>query len=171
MSADTLRMLERGNTAEVSGFTQLLGRQPRPFIHALRNVPPTALLAEALWSWGEPLLRIALASVWLITAWVSVAVHPVSDSLGMLARVGLSGAFAYAALWSASALDAVLGILTLVRPSRALWIAQIVLIAAYSALIAWRLPEMWTHPFGPLLKNVPILAILALLWAATARKV
>jgi hypothetical protein len=30
---------------------------------------------------------------------------------------------------------------------------------------------MWAHPFGPLLKNVPIVAVLLLLLATTERKV
>ena len=37
------------------------------------------------------------------------------------------------------------------------------LIVAYSIIIAIRLPEFWLHPFGPLLKNVPLLAAILLL--------
>jgi len=41
---------------------------------------------------------------------------------------------------------------------RWLWRLQMGLIVAYSALIAVGLPELWLHPFGPLLKNLPMLA-------------
>jgi hypothetical protein len=33
----------------------------------------------------------------------------------------------------------------------------------YTALITVFLPEFWLHPYGPLLKNLPMLAALALL--------
>ena len=63
------------------------------------------------------------------------------------------------------------GVASVLRPSRALWMAQIALITGYSLVIAWRLPEMWTHPFGPLLKNVPILAVLVVLLATARRRI
>ncbi len=28
----------------------------------------------------------------------------------------------------------------------------------YSVVIAFALPEFWLHPFGPVLKNIPIIA-------------
>jgi hypothetical protein len=62
-------------------------------------------------------------------------------------------------------LDGALGIACIVRPRRALWLAQGVLVLGYSVTIAARLPEYLWHPFGPLLKNLPILAILFILFA------
>jgi hypothetical protein len=62
-------------------------------------------------------------------------------------------------------LDGALGIACIVRPRRALWLAQGVLVLGYSVAIAARLPEYLWHPFGPLLKNLPILAILFILFA------
>jgi hypothetical protein len=44
-----------------------------------------------------------------------------------------------------------------------LWRFQIALIIGYTLIISVALPEFWLHPFGPVLKNVPLLAaILAL---------
>ena len=37
------------------------------------------------------------------------------------------------------------------------------MILAYTVLITWRLPEFWWHPYGPVLKNLPLLALLLLL--------
>jgi hypothetical protein len=51
------------------------------------------------------------------------------------------------------------------RRRRALWLVQAALIVFYSAVITLRLPEFWLHPYGPVLKNLPILALLALLLA------
>jgi hypothetical protein len=44
-----------------------------------------------------------------------------------------------------------------------LWRAQAALIVAYSVIIAIWLPEYWLHPYGPMLKNIPLLAVLVLL--------
>lgn len=38
--------------------------------------------------------------------------------------------------------------------------AQFAVVLGYSVIVACRLPEMWLHPFAPLVKNVPILAAL-----------
>jgi uncharacterized protein YbjT (DUF2867 family) len=166
-SRDALRMLEAGSTASPDGVTALLGRPPRPFTAEFESADAAALRAEAVCAWAEPLLRIALATVWLVTAWVSLFVFPVWDSLRLLARVGVPGWSAPLMLVGAAVVDAVFGALTLLRPSRPLWRAQLALIVFYSAVIAWRLPEMWAHPFGPLLKNVPIVVILIVLLGLT----
>ena len=88
---------------------------------------------------------------------------------GVLARMGLGGALAQAALYGASALDIAMGVATLWWPRRALWRAQAVLILAYTAIITVFLPEQWLHPYGPVAKNVPILALLVLLYQLEKR--
>jgi hypothetical protein len=96
-----------------------------------------------------------------------MGLYPVADSLALLERAGVPQALRSALLHGAAALDLLLGVLTLwpLRPTqrRWLWKAQAALVVGYSAIIAIRLPEFWLHPFGPLLKNLPILAVLWLL--------
>ncbi len=108
------------------------------------------------------LLRYCLASVWLLTALVSWF-YPVADNLALLAPLGLHGDAAYLALYAAIAVDSALGVATLFFPSRRLWQVQALLIVVYSSLIAMYLPQFYLHPFGPMLKNLPILALLWLL--------
>ena len=94
------------------------------------------------------------------------------DSLALLARVGLQGTAALVALYGAALVDLVLGVLTFALPARhrgRLWAAQLLLIAGYTLLITVFLPEQWLHPYGPVSKNLPIAAAIALLWAAEAR--
>jgi hypothetical protein len=75
-------------------------------------------------------------------------------------------AWAPLALYGAALLDLALGLgILLLQRRRWLWIAQIVLMLGYTAIITWRLPEYWLHPFGPILKNLPLLAALGLLLA------
>ena len=108
---------------------------------------------------------MASAVVWIVTGVVSAGVYPVADSLALLLRVGVDARFAPLLLYGAAAFDLLLGAGMLVlRRRRALYALQIALMLFYSAVIAWRLPEYWLHPFGPMLKNLPLLAALVLLW-------
>ena len=109
------------------------------------------------------LTRAVLAIIWLVTGILSLGIFPQRDSLALLEQVGLHGETALAVLYSSASLDILLGILTLTRPSRILWRVQATLVIAYSVIITHYLPQYWLHPFGPLLKNLPILLLLWLL--------
>jgi uncharacterized protein YbjT (DUF2867 family) len=169
LSPDTIRMLELGNTADQKPFTSHLGRAPTSSAEWFANIPASMLAAEAISNWTTPLLRIALAIVWLVTGALSMGIYPTADSLKLLAALGLSGTTALVTLYGAATLDMALGIATLFIPSRQLWLLQILLIAGYSAAILFALPEFYLHPFGPILKNVPILAILFLLYSQSEK--
>ena len=161
LDRDALLMLERGNTADPARLAEILGRSPRPveaFIGA-HEARDARVLAKVAWLRGVMILAIAF--VWIATAVVSAGLFPVEDSYELLARVGLSGAAAASALYGAAALDLVFGIATLaLRRRRWLWRAQAVLIAGYTAVITVFLPEQWLHPYGPVTKNLPLLAAL-----------
>lgn len=107
------------------------------------------------------LVRLVLASIWLTTSALSLGLYPVEQSLTLLNRTGLQGQSAISALVLGAATDAFMGLATLFRPSRALWLAQGMLVVAYTSIITYALPEFWLHPFGPILKN---LAVLTLIW-------
>ena len=109
------------------------------------------------------LMRLTLAAMWLVTGALSLGIYPQAESLDLLERVGLQGAIALATLYLAATLDTALGLLTVFRPSRFLWQAQAMLIGAYTLIISLWLPEFWLHPFGPVLKNLPVLMLLWLL--------
>jgi len=110
------------------------------------------------------LIRITLATVWLTTGALSLGIFPVQESLNLLERVGLYGDFAQAVLYLAALMDIVFGALTLFKPSKALWLTQAITIVGYTLIISLWLPEFWLHPFGPILKNLPILILLWLLY-------
>lgn len=107
--------------------------------------------------------RLSLAVVWLVTGALSLGVYPKADSVVLLERVGLYGDTALIALYLAATMDIVLGLLTLLVPRKGLWLFQATLIVVYTLTISIWLPEFWLHPFGPVLKNVPILVLLGLL--------
>ncbi|WP_088503438.1 SDR family oxidoreductase [Burkholderia ubonensis] len=168
LTRDTWAMLRAGNTGELAASSAALGRPPRG-LRAFIGAQAVALRHEALAAWRRPLLTGSLAIVWIWTAIASAFIHPLRDSLALLAHVHLTGIFALAALYAACALDFVFGVATVVAPSRRLWAAQIVLIVAYSAVIAVAMPGLLAEPFGPVLKNVPILAVLLILFAEEER--
>ncbi len=107
--------------------------------------------------------RLALAAVWLATGILSLGIYPQADSLMLLAHVGLYGYTALIALYLAASMDIALGLLTLFAPRKTLWQFQAALIIVYTLVISIFLPEFWLHPFGPILKNLPILILLGLL--------
>jgi hypothetical protein len=109
-------------------------------------------------------IRTTLASVWLVTGLLSLGIYPIEDSLQLLARVGITGTPGYWLLYGEAVLDTVLGILTLTHPGKMLRLTQAGIIAAYTQVISVFLPEFWLHPFGPILKNLPIFTLLWLLY-------
>ncbi|WP_304010434.1 SDR family oxidoreductase [Methyloversatilis discipulorum] len=166
LGADALSMLDRGSTADPAPFIALLGHPPRSVESFVSPSERSAERALALLHWLLLLLRLSIAALWIWTAVVSLGVYPVDASLALLARVGAEGLFAHLLLYGAAASDLALGVLTLTLPAamrRPLWATQIALIVFYSVVITVALPEFWLHPFGPLSKNLPLLASLVLL--------
>ncbi|WMD23873.1 SDR family oxidoreductase [Achromobacter seleniivolatilans] len=163
LTRDTWKMLRAGNTADAATTARALGRPPsgiESFIGAADALP---LRHQALAAWRPGLARGALALIWLWTAVCSAFLYPVAGSLALLEPVGLHGAAARTALYLAAALDFALGIATLWWPGRRLWAAQLGLVLAYTAVIAVALPEFLLHPFGPVLKNAAVAALLLIL--------
>lgn len=164
LDAESLQMLERGNTDSAVQITALLGHAPRAAREFVVPSEKKATRVQAQLNWLLPLLRLSIALVWIVTGIVSLGLYPVADSYALLARVGITGMLAPLMLYGAALLDLVFGVATLaLKRRRWLWYAQIAVIAFYSLIISWRLPEFWLHPYGPLLKNLPMLAAIWLL--------
>ncbi len=111
-------MLERGNVADVADTQRILGAPPRPVANFIPRRVASMARRQAQLNWLLPLLRITIAAMWIVTGIVSVAVYPVSDSYALLARTGITGTLATAALVGAASLDIAFGIATLLAPSR-----------------------------------------------------
>ena len=93
-------------------------------------------------------------------------------SLDLLHSVGIPEPLQWPTLIAASLLDIGFAFLCFsrFRSSSAIWLLQLITVAAYSLIIAFRLPEMWAHPFAPLLKNLPIMATLFFLYQSVGDK-
>jgi uncharacterized protein YbjT (DUF2867 family)/uncharacterized membrane protein YphA (DoxX/SURF4 family) len=169
LSTESLEMLMRGNVGDPAPMQELLGRSALP---AERFVPADharAIQADAKLQWLLPLLRWSIAIVWIVTGIVSFGIYPVEESYALLRQAGVPQPLAPLMLYGAAGLDLVFGIAMLVlRNRQLLYLAQIAVIVLYTA-ISIRLPEFWLHPYGPILKNLPMLAAIVLLYSLERR--
>lgn len=163
LTRDTWRMLRRGNTADSGITAQALGRTPLGAAQFIAPAEAGRMRLEALSAWRARMMRGVLALIWIWTALCSVWLYPVADSLALLEQLSLQGSFARLALYGAAGLDLLLGVATLAWPGRRLWLVQMLLIGVYTLIIAVALPEFLFHPFGPVLKNAAVLALLLML--------
>lgn len=165
LDPDTLSMLVRGSVAAPDDTRALLGRSPRGVESFVSAGSRGDMVLSARLRWLAPVLRASVALTWLIAGVVSLGLYPVEQSLALLAAVGVPPTLTPMALYAAAALDIGLGLLVL-SPWRGrwLWIVQALVILAYTAILTLRLPEFWLHPFGPLAKNLPLLALIWLLY-------
>lgn len=107
--------------------------------------------------------RYSLAFLWLFTAATSFWWGRASG-YEVLALQSIHGDLADLCINTGSLLDAVIGV-WLLSKYQLNWCyrIQIALILAYSLLLTFIAPQFWLHPFGPLTKNIPVLALLVVL--------
>jgi uncharacterized protein YbjT (DUF2867 family) len=157
---ETLEMLQRGNTGSPTLVSEILGRAPRAPELFVEPTEGKLLAWRAKLDWLAPVLRGSIGLLWIVSGIVSLGLYPVEESLALLRRVGVESKLV---LYGSAMLDIALGVATFLWNGKWLWRAQIALVLGYTAIISLFLPELWLHPFGPVLKNLPILAALALL--------
>ena len=165
---DTIGMLERGSVPADNAAPRLLGRAPSGLAHGLAITPPHSLLdlrAELPGSVAL-MLRLSVAFMWLYTALVTALLPQASGVLNLLARCGFEGRAGVAVMIASCTLNAVLGTLMLRRPAPWVWPLQIGAVLGYTLVAALNMPELTIDHCGPLVKNVPVLAVLLLLWLA-----
>ncbi|SDH60186.1 MULTISPECIES: SDR family oxidoreductase [unclassified Duganella] len=167
LTPESLLMLEQsadgGNTANAAPAAALLGRplrDPASFAQPAQRI-------DAVWQWASVLITLAMATLWLWTAAVSWFGWPHEESRAWLAACGIPAFAQEPMLLAASLTDAAIGVLLLLRPRRWLWAAQLALVGGYTVIMSLFLPFFWLHPFGPLSKNLPLLALMFLMWRAS----
>jgi uncharacterized protein YbjT (DUF2867 family) len=168
LTPETLAMLAHGSTAEEGPATAFLGWQPQSLAPALAAEPAVAAdLWHARLLPVRPLLRAALALVWIGSGVVSLTLAPRAVSDVLLAGLGLHGAAATLVLVAGAILDLLLGLALVLLPRRTGWVgaAQIAVTLLFTLLASIAAPAAWAEPFGPLLKNAAVIAATVALMA------
>ncbi|MBQ1837724.1 MAG: DoxX-like family protein [Neisseriaceae bacterium] len=82
-------------------------------------------------------------------------------SLQLLGQVGFGQMWQFPILLLSSLLDLffAVGCCVKLKQYSWFWLFQLMVVLSYSLIIAFRLPENFLHPFAPLVKNIPILAL------------
>ncbi len=172
-SRDTLRLLERGNTSRShNAAAKLLGRAPTALADGLRMTAPQPMLdlrvslSPAL-AW---LLRGSVALLWLYTAFITALLPRESGVLALLARCGFEGELGVVMMVASCALNSSLGLAMLQRhPGPWAYAVQIGAVFGYTLTAAINMPELTIDHCGPLAKNLPLLALLLVLWCSGSR--
>jgi uncharacterized protein YbjT (DUF2867 family) len=165
---DTLRLLEGGNVPAENALPRLLGRRPTAMAQGLAVTPPQPLvdLRVQLSPAAQWLARSSLAFMWLYTAFISALLPHESGVLVLLARCGFEGTWGVAALVFSCSLNTLLGVLALRQPAPWAMALQAAAVLGYGVTAALNMPELTLDHCGPLVKNLPVLALIVLVWLA-----
>ena len=109
----------------------------------------------------DRLLRFSLVTVWLFTAVASI-VELDGQSRQVLAEAGIASPpwLVQLLIVGGAAADLAVGLALWWRPGRASYLAAFGLLLLMTAVATVLQPTLWLHPLGPLLKNLPIAALL-----------
>lgn len=108
-------------------------------------------------------LRLSLVLVWLATAVVSL-VEINGQSMELLINAGIDeGPLAKVVITSGACVDLLIGLVLAFWPSRRVYQLALLMMLTMTGVATLLEPSLWLHPLGPLLKNVPIAAVLWIL--------
>ena len=163
--------LAAAQTAAVVTFTGILvGLDPKLLVHPLgvltKNLPLvivvwTAYLAakEGFTPRAERLLRFGMAAIWLTEGLLPKILFQQSFELVLVEGWGLRPPSVVLLVTGLAQLASGVLALTLPpRPRKLVLGAQLAALVVLPAIVSLAMPSLWAHPFGPLTKNLPILA-------------
>ena len=156
----------------VTAFTVILATmEPMLLVHPFgvlsKNVPFLAAVLAAYQASKEGFsprvrwaLRIGMALVWVTEGLLPKILYQQDVELAVVRNSGLVPMDEAQFLRLLGVLQAASGVAALAlrgRPLRVLLWAQIAALIVLPLLVAYQMPLLWVHPFGPLIKNLPIL--------------
>lgn len=160
IASTTLRQLEAGNGGDPTAFAATLGWSPRGLSAILRDEP-----AGVQDRWHARLFFLALAvRISLILLWLGSAAAGLTfgaeQAEQFATALGLADAFVTPLVLATCLLDLGIAALLFTRYSRLAATVQLAAVLAYTIGLTIVLPDLWADPFGALLKNIPILALI-----------
>lgn len=163
ISDNAVRQLDAGVLADSSALLAKLPSRPRGFSTFLSARPAGS---QDLWHARlylmRPTLRLTLAFLWLASGALGLAV-PSAQFLPLLANSGLPDWLLIALARLGGLVDIAIAIaLFRAYNLRILAWLQIAMIAIYTLAFTLLAPGLWLLPLGGLLKNVPLIVLVAL---------
>ncbi|STX51298.1 oxidoreductase [Legionella busanensis] len=169
INTPAIAMLEQGNIAtpeESKKFIQIAGIKPKDFVEGAYQIPsknPDRWYARLFFV--KPLLRLSLAFMWLASAIVSAFLFPKASSYFLLAKVGVNSYWQPTLLYLASLINGMIGLSLLFNYKTKLnCLLQIMVMTAYTIIITLKIPYLWLEPFGSIVKNIPVLISIIILY-------
>jgi uncharacterized protein YbjT (DUF2867 family) len=162
IATNSLAQMIAGNCGDSTAFADTIGFAPRSLGSALRDRP-----AQVQDRWHArlfflaPALKGVLVLMWLVSAWLGLF-HGAPQTTALVRSLKLSSDWSDPLRIGGSILD--LGIATLLladRTARRSTPVQLVVVLGYTVVIGSALPGLLLEPLGPLLKNLPILLLIA----------
>ncbi len=164
ISATAVEQLSHGVVAKTGPAIDKLAHPPRGFSQFLFSRPVgTQDLWHARLYQIRPFLRVVLGLLWLISGVIGLTL-PAEDFLPLVQGSGLSESALVIFARASGIVDlAIAG--ALFRGWRPKFIAgvQATMVLGYTAAFTFLAPALWLLPLGGLLKNLPILALIAVM--------
>lgn len=162
ISKESIIMLKDGSFSDKDNFAQILQREPKSMNEVLFNHQVS--ISEKLYAnlyFMRFAIRMIIAFVWIWSGIVSAFLYPRNLALELLNDVGVSGVLALPTLYFASFLDITIGLLIVLNyQAKKLAYFSLIVIALYTLILTILAPHHWLHPFGCILKNIPLIALI-----------
>ncbi len=171
ISTNSLVQMVAGNGGDGASYAESIGFSPRSLDDALLARP-----AQVQDRWHArlfflaPAIKATLLFLWLASAALGL-LYGGNEAQQVAAGLGLPAGWADPLRVGGSFVDLAVALLLLLDKS-ARWatIAQLSVVLGYTILIGIALPGLWLDPFGSLLKNLPILLLIAVHGAIGVRR-
>ncbi|WP_193367067.1 NAD(P)H-binding protein [Pelagibius marinus] len=160
LTTTSLKQIEYGNVGQETGFIETIGFRPATLAESLQRRPAqTQDLWHARFYLLRPLVRAVLVLLWLISGLLGLWMLR-SFAVPLLNAAGFPPVLATATALGTALLDlAIAGLLAANWRPRLTAAVQLTVIAGYTLALTVFAPHLWGDPFGPLLKNLPILVL------------
>jgi len=165
ISLTAVRQLEAGVLAEPSAAVQAMPEAPRRFSEFMGARPAgTQDLWHARLYLMRPVLRVVLAVLWLVSGGIGLFL-PAGEFLPLIEGSGVPKwlAIAFARLGGVADLAIAGALLRGWRP-RLMAGVQAAMVLGYTVAFSVLAPVLWLLPLGGLLKNLPVLALIAVVY-------